>query len=98
MRNTPTLTELVRDAALDNDFGVDRLLVLLLRLKHVYGSDPATHKALDEMADILIGIQARSRTIHQTAERQGTVERQDDAKRRLTEEDEAQVARMAQFL
>jgi hypothetical protein len=68
MRNKPSLTELVRDAALDDDFSIDEGLVLIKRLNVVYGSDKATKKALNRLADILIGIQERRRTIHQTAE------------------------------
>lgn len=75
MRNKPTLTEIVRDAALDDDFSIDEGLVLLRRLNRVYGADPATKKALDRIADILIGVQARQRLIHQTAEQRYQEER-----------------------
>ena len=70
MSRTPTRTETVRDAALDTDFGTDRALILVKRLNHVHGRDAATKKVLSELADILIGIQARARVIHQTAERE----------------------------
>jgi hypothetical protein len=69
MSNKPTLTEIVRDAALDDDFSIDEGLVLIKRLNAVYGKDKATKKALSRLADILIGVQQRSRLIHQTAER-----------------------------
>ena len=75
MRNKPTRTELVRDAALDDDFGIDRALVLLRRLNYEYGRDAATKKVLSELADILIGIQARARVVHQTADQQYQAER-----------------------
>ncbi len=75
MRNQPTLTEIVRDAALDDDFGTDRALVLVKRLNRVYGKDPATKKVLDELADILIGVGQRARIIHQTAEQTYQAER-----------------------
>lgn len=75
MRNTPTLTEIVRDAALDDDFSIDEALVLLLRLNTVYGRDPATKKALTRITDILIGVQQRQRTIHQAAERRYQAEK-----------------------
>lgn len=101
MRNKPTLTEIVRDAALDDDCGADRGLILVQRLYHVYGSDPATKKALNELTDILIGIQERQRVIHQIAEQQYRslpAERQDAAKRALAEQDEAQLTELSQFL
>lgn len=69
MRNKPTRTELVRDAALDDDFSIDEALVLVKRLNRVYGGDAATKKVLDRLTDILIGVQGRSRIVHQTAER-----------------------------
>lgn len=69
MRNKPSPTEFVRDAALNDDMGIHRALVLVQRLNHVYGSDTATKKALGELADILIGVQDRQRQIHQLAER-----------------------------
>ena len=75
MSNKPTRTELVRDAALDDDFGMDRALVLLRRLNYVYGRDKATKKVLGELADILIGIQQRARLTHQEAEQQVKAER-----------------------
>ena len=75
MRKTPTLTEIVRDAALDDDFGVDRALVLIKRMNYVYGRDPATKKVLEELADILIGVRRRARIIHQTAEQKYQAER-----------------------
>jgi hypothetical protein len=102
MRNKPTLTEIVRDAALDNDFGTDRALVLVQRLNHVYGGDKGTRKALDELADILIGIQERARLIHQAAEQDclstRTAERQDAARRELERADEEQSAYLSQFM
>ena len=75
MSNKPTRTELVRDAALDDDFGIDRALVLVKRLNYVYGEDKATKKVLSELADILIGVRARARVIHQTAEQVYQTER-----------------------
>lgn len=75
MRNKPTLTEIVRDAALDDDMGIDRALVLVKRLNHVYGSDKATKKALEEIVDILVGVRSRARLIHQTAEQKYQAER-----------------------
>lgn len=101
MRNKPTLTEIVRDAALDDDCSTDEGLVLVKRLYHVYGSDPATRKVLTRLADILIGIQARQRLIHQAAEQQyrsAPAERQDAARRALAEQDEAQLRELSQFL
>ena len=74
----PSVTEIVRDAALDDDFGIDRALVLVRRLNHVYGRDPSTKKALNELADILIGVQCRSRAIHQDIERRSKAERDGD--------------------
>lgn len=76
MSRKPSHTEIVRDAALDDDMGTDRALVLVQRLKHAYGRDPATYKALDELADILIGIQNRQRQVHQLAEQLYEAERQ----------------------
>jgi hypothetical protein len=75
MRNTPTLTEIVRDAALNNDFGIDRALVLVKRLNHVYGKDAATRRALAELVDILISVRDQARIIHQTAEQKYQAER-----------------------
>ena len=75
MSNKPTLTERVRDAALDDDFGIDRALVLVKRLNYVYGRDPATKKALEELVDILIGVRRRARITHQTAEQRYQAER-----------------------
>lgn len=75
MRNKPTLTELVRDAALDDDFGVDRALVLIKRLNYVYGRDKATKKVLEELTDILIAVRQRARARHQEAERRWLAER-----------------------
>jgi hypothetical protein len=101
MRNKPTLTEVVRDAALDDDFSTDRALVLVKRLYHVYGKDEATKKVLNELADILIGIQERQRIIHQAAEQeyQGLpAERADTARAALEAADAQQSAEMAQFL
>jgi len=69
MRNKPTPAETARDSALDDDFGLDRALVLVKRLNYVYGRDPATHKVLTELADHLIGIKQRARARHQSAER-----------------------------
>lgn len=74
MSRTPTLTEIVRDAALDNDCGIDRALVLIKRLNVVYGADPATKKALTELVDILVGVRTRQRLIHQTAEQKHKAE------------------------
>lgn len=76
MSRKPSHTEIVRDAALDDDFGTHRALVLVHRLKHVYGRDDATYKVLDELADILIGIQDRQRQTHQLAEQIYEAERQ----------------------
>ena len=73
--NKRTRTELVRDAALDDDFGIDRALVLVKRLNYVYGEDKATKKVLSELADILIGVRMRARVIHQAAERTYQTER-----------------------
>jgi hypothetical protein len=81
MRNKPTLTELVRDAALDDDFGLDRALILIKRLNVVYGRDKATRKVLEELTDILIGVRVRARERHQEAER-----------RRIAERDAAEIA------
>jgi hypothetical protein len=69
MSRQRTRTELVRDAALDDDFGIDRALVLVKRLNYVYGEDRATKKVLTELADILIGVRVRARIVHQAAER-----------------------------
>jgi protein-disulfide isomerase-like protein with CxxC motif len=69
MSRQRTRTELVRDAALDDDFSIDRALVLVKRLNYVYGEDRATKKVLTELADILIGVRARARATHQDAER-----------------------------
>ena len=68
MSRRTTRTELVRDAALDNDLSLDEALVLLRRLNHVYGRDPATKKVLSRLVDIVIGHQQRDRLIHQDAE------------------------------
>jgi hypothetical protein len=78
MSRTPTRTELVRDAALDDDFSIDEALVLVLRLNEAYGRDKATKKALNRLTDILIGVQSRSRIIHQTAEQAYQAERDED--------------------
>jgi len=78
MSKTPTRTELVRDAALDDDFSLDEGLVLLKRLNRAYGADPATKKVLDRLTDILIGVQSRSRIVHQTAEQAYQAERTAD--------------------
>lgn len=75
MRNKPTRTETVRDAALDDDFSIDEALVLVRRLNEVYGADKATKKVLNRLADILIGVQCRSRLVHQTAEQRYQAER-----------------------
>lgn len=79
MSKRPTLTEIVRDAALDNDCGVDRALVLVKRLNAVYGKDDATKKVLTELVDILVRVRASSRLIHQTAEGQYQADRDDEA-------------------
>ncbi len=100
MSRPPTLTELVRDAALDDDAGIHRALVLVKRLNVVYGRDAATRKALSELADILIGVQQRARCTHQAAERAyqaSAAERADAARRELAAQDEAQEAILAQF-
>ena len=100
MRNKPTLTEIVRDAALDDDFSIDEALVLIQRLNHVYGEDKATKKALNRLADIVIGIQERARIIHQAAEReyQGcAAERQDAARKALEAQDAEQDEYLSQF-
>jgi hypothetical protein len=78
MSRQRTRTELVRDAALDDDFGIDRALVLVKRLNYVYGEDRATKKVLTELADILIGVRARARATHQAAERAYQAERDID--------------------
>jgi hypothetical protein len=75
MRNKPTSAELARDSALDDDFGIDRVLVLIKRLNYVYGRDKATRKVLEEAADILIGVRQRARQRHQEAERCQMAER-----------------------
>lgn len=69
MRNKPSSTERVRDSALDDDLGIDRALEILLKFNHVYGRDRTTKKYLNELADILIGVQQRARQRHQAAER-----------------------------
>lgn len=81
MRNKPTLTEIVRDAALDDDFSIDEGLMLIKRLNAVYGDDKATKKVLNRLADILIGVQTRSRLVHQTAEQRHKTERDVDEMR-----------------
>jgi len=78
MRNKPTPTELVRDSALDDDFGLDRALVLIKRLNYVYGRDKATKKVLEELTDILIAVRQRARERHQEAERRRKAERDGD--------------------
>ena len=78
MSRLPSSTERVRDSALDDDCGADRALVLVKRLNHVYGRDAATKKVLNELADILIGVQARARQRHQTAERLYQAARDDE--------------------
>lgn len=101
MRNKPTLAEIVRDAALDDDCSTNEGLVLVKRLNYVYGGDPATKKVLTRLTDILIGIQERQRVIHQAAEQQHRslpAERQDAATRALKEADEAQLRELSQFL
>ena len=98
---TRTLTEIVRDAALDDDFGTDRALVLVQRLNHVYGRDPATKKVLAELVDILAGIQERQRAIHQAAEQdyqRHAAGRQDAANAELRRQDEAELEQLAQLL
>jgi hypothetical protein len=69
MRNKPTSAETARDSALDDDFGIDRALVLIKRMNYVYGRDKATRKVLEELTDILIGVRQRARKRHQEAER-----------------------------
>ena len=78
MSKTPTRTELVRDAALDDDFSLDEALVLIKRLNAAYGKDVATKKVLNRLVDILIGVQSRSRIVHQTAEQAYQAERTAD--------------------
>jgi hypothetical protein len=102
MRNKPTLTEVVRDAALNNDMGIDRALVLVERLYHAHGKkDDATKKAFSELVDILARVRGEQRLIHQTAEqqhRQPAAERQDAARQALEEDDTLRLDELSQFL
>lgn len=99
--STPTPLELERDAAMDDEAGLQRALRIVRAFYEVYGEHETTARYIDELSDILIAVKQRARARHQKAERNrlcNAAERQDAAKRELEQQDAAELARLAQFL
>lgn len=102
--STPTAIELERDAALDDEAALDRSLRIVRAFYEVYGSHKTTARYIEELSDLLIGIKRRARARHQSAEArriEGIAKpasvRQDEAERRLVEDDTKLMEQLAQF-